>query len=364
MSSSQQVLDFIKRNDGIVKLRELRHFPQQLLNRLERNQSIEVVKIDGDWQVRINSVFDKKTSESPATINEKKHQSESKHQSKSTRKDCAQKPRTQKRLTKITPQVAPNPKPLRQRKPIQKKPTTCAKPKKIRIKPKRGYVYSREKILNLLATSEKALTAREIGESGLCGYKTSIYKTLNRLIELGDIVASSDKAKNRVFIDKDRVHLLQIKRTVRGREFVQMNRNRVLSYIKKEGRILKIADIVTATNITKKTAIRIVIFWGEAGDLTLIRDSERGNRLHFVPSENAELVTELMQLNELSTANQVRKILESTNRGVSIGDVLVAIGKGRRNGGCYKYIKKLFKQWGCKTYRQGCGLYYYLDGKI
>jgi len=354
MSSAQQALEFIKRNNGVVKLRELRHFPQQLLESLERNQSIEIVKIDGDWQARINSVFDQKTNESPITINANKHQ-------ESIRKDCAQKPRTQRRQIKATPQVVPDPKPLRQRKPIQKKPITCAKPKKIKIKPKRGYVYSKEKILNFLATSEKALTAREIVESGLCGYKTSVYKTLNRLIELGDVVASSDKAKNRVFIDKDRVHLLQVERIVRRREFVQMNRNRVLNYIKKEGRILEVADVVAATNITKKTAIRIVIFWGEAGDLTLIRDSERGNRLHFVPSENAELVTELMQLNELSTANQVRKILESTNRGVSIGDVLVAIGKGRRNGGCYKYIKKLFKQWGCKNYRQGCGLYYYLD---
>jgi hypothetical protein len=341
MSSPQQVLDFIKQNDGVVKLRELSHFPGQLLNRLERNQSIEVVKIDGDWQVRINSVFDKKINESPATINDEKPQSESKHQSEST-------------------QVAPDPKPLRQRKSRQKKPITCAKPRE----PKREYVYSREKILNLLATSEKALTAREIGESGLCGYRRSVYKTLNRLIELGDIVASSDKAKNRVFIDKNRVHLLQFERIARRREFVQTYRNRVLNYIKKEGRILEIADIVAATNITKKTAIRIVIFWGEAGDLTLIRDSERGNKLHFVPSGNPALVVQLMELDQQSTANQARRILESSDRGVSIGDVLVAMGKGRRNGGCYKYIKKLFEQWGCKTYRQGRGLYYYLDGKI
>ncbi len=356
MPSPQQVLEFIERNNGVVKLRELKHFPQQLLESLERNQSIEVVKIDGDWQVRINSEFDKKTNEPPATINVKKHQSES------IRKDCAQKPRTRRRPDKITPQVVPDPKPLRQRKLRQKKPITCVKPKeKTKIKPKREYVYSREKILNFLTASEKALTAREITESGLCGHKTSVYKTLNRLIELGDVVASSDTAKNRVFIDKNRVHLLQIERTVRRREFVQMNRNRVLNYIKKEVRILEVADIVAATNIEKKTVIRVVNFWGEAGDLTLIRDSERGNKLHFVPSDNPALVAQLMELDQLSTANQVRKILESSNKGMSVGDVMVVMGKGKKSGGSYKYIKKLFNQWGCKSYRQGCGLYYYLD---
>ncbi|MFM6604614.1 MAG: hypothetical protein ACKPHQ_08745, partial [Dolichospermum sp.] len=78
-------------------------------------------------------------------------------------------------------------------------------------------------------------------------------------------------------------------------------------------------------------------------------------------SDNTELVAKLVELDQLSTANQVRKILQSSNEGISIGDVMVAIGKGKRNGGSYKYIKKLFKQWGCKSYRQGCGLYYYLD---
>ncbi|MFM5957816.1 MAG: hypothetical protein ACKOQ2_11755 [Dolichospermum sp.] len=181
------------------------------------------------------------------------------------------------------------------------------------------------------------------------------------MIEIGAVVASSDTAKNRVFIGKNRVHLLQIERTVRRREAAQMNRNRVLNYIKKRGRILEVADVVAATNIAKKTVIRIIIFWGKAGDIILVRDSERGNKLRFVPSDNAKLVEKLMELDQLSTANQVRKILQSSNEGMSIGDVMVAIGKGKRNGGSYKYIKKLFKQWGCKSYRQGCGLYYYLD---
>ncbi|MFM6252046.1 MAG: hypothetical protein ACKPEQ_23355, partial [Dolichospermum sp.] len=116
-----------------------------------------------------------------------------------------------------------------------------------------------------------------------------------------------------------------------------MNRNKVLDYIKKEGRILEVADVVAATDITKKTVIRIIISWGKAGDITLIRDSERGNRLHFVPSDNIELVAKLVELDQLSTANQVRKILQSSNEGMSIGDVMIAIGKGKRNGGSYKY---------------------------
>jgi Fe2+ or Zn2+ uptake regulation protein len=282
------------------------------------------------------------------------------HQSESGKiicPDCIQTLRNQRLLTEIIPQH-PEPNPLRQRKPRQEKPI-IAKPQK-EAKPRAKYVSSIEKIRKLLQESEKALTAKEIVASGVCGHRTSVYKTLNRLIETGAVVASSDTAKNRVFIDKNRVYLLQIERTVRRHKFVQMNRNRVLNYIKRERRILTIADIVAATNITKKTVIRVVNFWGEAGDLTLIKVSERGNRLHFVPSDNAELVTELMELDQLSTANQVRKILESSDRGVSIGDVMVAMGKGRRNGGSYRYIKKLFEQWGCKTYRRGRGLYYYL----
>ena len=58
--------------------------------------------------------------------------------------------------------------------------------------------------------------------------------------------------------------------------------------------------------------------------------------------------------------NFSQNIESKSNRGVSIGDTLAALGKVR-NGGSYKYIKKLFEQWGCKTYRKGCGLYYYLD---
>ena len=265
------------------------------------------------------------------------------------------KPQEKRKSRQEEPIIA---KPLQQRKPRQEKPI-IAKPQK-EAKPRAKYVFSIESVRELLQESEKALTAKEIVASGVCGHRTSVYKTLKRLIEIGDVFASSDKAKNRVFIDKDRVHLLQVERTVKRREFVQMDRNRILNYIKKEGRILEVADIVSATNIAKKTVIRAVNFWGKAGDLTLIKVSKRGNRLHFVSSDNVELVTELMALDQLSTANQVRKILESRDRGVSIGDVMLAIGKGRRSGGSYKYIKKLFKQWGCKKYRQGCGFYYYL----
>ncbi|MFM6250887.1 MAG: hypothetical protein ACKPEQ_17380, partial [Dolichospermum sp.] len=67
-------------------------------------------------------------------------------------------------------------------------------------------------VLPLFGESEKALTVGEIIESGVCGHKTSVYKTLDRLIEIGAIVASSSTAKNRLFIGKNRVHLLQVKR--------------------------------------------------------------------------------------------------------------------------------------------------------
>ncbi|MFM6579203.1 MAG: hypothetical protein ACKPIX_06440 [Dolichospermum sp.] len=250
-------------------------------------------------------------------------------------------------------------KPTRQRRSSQEK-LIAVEPQK-EVKPRAKYVSSIKKIQKLLEESEKALTVGEIIESGVCGHKTSVYKTLDRLIEIGAIVASSSTAKNRLFIGKNRVHLLQVKRTIRRREAAQVNRNKVLDYIKKGGRILEVTDVVAATDITKKTVIRIIISLGKAGDITLIRDSERGNRLHFVPSNNTELVAKLVELDQLSTANQVRKILQSSNEGISIGDVMVAIGKGKRNGGSYKYIKKLFKQWGCKSYKQGCGLYYYLE---
>ncbi|MFM6917423.1 MAG: hypothetical protein ACKPKT_07605 [Dolichospermum sp.] len=250
-------------------------------------------------------------------------------------------------------------KPTRQRRSSQEK-LIAVEPQK-EVKPRAKYVSSIKKIQKLLEESEKALTVREIIESGVCGHKTSVYKTLDRLIEIGAVVASSDTAKNRLFIGKNRVHLFQVKRIIRRREAAQVNRNKVLDYIKKESRILEVADVVAATDITKKTVIRIIISLGKAGDITLIRDSERGNRLHFVPSDNTELVAKLVELDQLSTANQVRKILQSSNEGMSIGDVMIAIGKGKRNGGSYKYIKKLFKQWGCKSYKQGCGLYYYLE---
>lgn len=286
-------------------------------------------------------------------------------------KDCVQTLRNQKLITFIAqpkpekikvetlPKRTKTPKPP---KPEKIKVARIPKPPKLKIL-KAKEPLSKEKILNYLASSEKALTAKEIIESSQCGHRSTIYKTLGQLVECGDVVASSHKAKNRLFTDKDRVNLLEAKKPIRRREYAQMTRSRILTYIKRENRILEIADVVNATNITKKTVIRVVNFFQETGDLIVIKVSERGNKLHFVPADNDVLVKELMELDERSTANQVRSILESNDRGVSIGDVLVAMGKGRRNGGSYAYIKKLLEQWGCKAYRKGCGLNYYLESE-
>lgn len=127
--------------------------------------------------------------------------------------DCIQTLRNQRLLEIIQ---RPEPKPTRQRKPRQKEPITekpqeqrkprqekpiAVKPQK-EAKPRAKYVYSIEKIQKLLEGSEKALTVKEIVASGVCGHKTSVYRTLDRLIEIGAVVSSSDTAKNRVFIDK------------------------------------------------------------------------------------------------------------------------------------------------------------------
>ncbi|MFM6198463.1 MAG: hypothetical protein ACKPE1_04830 [Dolichospermum sp.] len=117
-------------------------------------------------------------------------------------------------------------KPTRQRRSSQEK-LIAVEPQK-EVKPRAKYVSSIKKIQKLLEESEKALTVREIIESGVCGHKTSVYKTLDRLIEIGAVVASSDTAKNRLFIGKNRVHLLQVKRIIRRREAAQVNRNKVL----------------------------------------------------------------------------------------------------------------------------------------
>lgn len=265
-------------------------------------------------------------------------------------KDCVQTLKNQRLLVEVTPQIIKSsPKLPRKKKPIKPK---NLEPRSVR---------SKKKMLDCIKSSEKALTAKELIESYQLGRKTTVYKILSRLVKCGDIIGSPDKAKNRAFIDKDRVHLLQARQPVRQNEYAKLNRTRVLNYVKRENRILEIADVVNATNITKKTVIRVVNFLEETGDLACIKASERGNKLHFVPTSNALLVQQLKELDQLSTPNRARRILESkSNRGISIGDTLAALGKNRRNGS-YKYIKKLFEQWGCKTYRKGCGLYYYLD---
>ena len=249
----------------------------------------------------------------------------------------------------------PEPKPTRQRNPDQKKPIAVKPPKEAKPSPENGY-----SIQKLLEESEKALTAKEIAALVVCGHKRSVHRILKRLIELGTVVASSETVRNRLFIDKNRVHLLQSRHTFKQGQYAKTSQTRILDYAKSKDRILEIADIVHGTNVTKKTAIRIVKFWGDAGDLTLTR-SPKGNKLYFVPSDNAELVAKLTELEQSFTVNRVREILESSDGGVSIGDVMTAIGRGRRNGGSYVYIRKLFKEWGCKSYKQGCGLYYYLD---
>ena len=234
-------------------------------------------------------------------------------------------------------------------KPVREK---TVKEKKIRI----GR-YPR-KVLNLIKESDKALTASEIIKN-TCGHKNTIYKVINQLISSGDIVGS-DKTKDRLFIDKDRADLLQVKRDREIKQRRTKTPEKILNYIRKQNRILTCFDVAKGISINKKTVIRTVRLLEERGVISLIRIFEKGGSFYFAASDNPQLVQQLTEVDQQSTASQVRKFLESNTGGVSIGDALVAIGKKRRNGGSYNYIKKLFEQWGCETYKKGYGLYYYL----
>lgn len=330
MSGAQQVLEFIKRNDGVVKLRELRHFPQQLLQSLERNQSIEIVKIDGDWQARINSIFDKKQDDLPSAINVEKR--------------------------------------LKVEKPIAvkvKKPVAVKAKKPVAVKIKKAKIFQGRSSSNLsnlfdfIKASRYPLTIKKILEKQNLGCKNTIYKNICRLIKEEKIVSSGRGKKQ--YIDKDRAHLLERQKPVRTS--IKRSRKIILEFVKGRSQISTTQDVVAATGITKRTVTGVIKYYAKRGDLVLLIDSDRGNKFYFVSADNPKLAEELKRLEEDYPINKVRKILENSGAPMTIGEISEALGKKKRCGGASSlYLKKIVHKLGCKAQKRGNGFAYYLEG--
>jgi hypothetical protein len=171
MPNTAQVLQFIGRRNGYVRVRELQIFPPALIQSLERSKLIKILKEGREWIVQSVSAFEKKEE-----INSKIS-------------------RQEKVVEKL-------PKPIKG----GKRKTAKARISPTKIKEKKPKVDIKAQVYSFILASEQGIFSKDILDAKICS-KVTLHKYLNLLMEEGSVIAD-DKQKNRLYIDKDRAHLL------------------------------------------------------------------------------------------------------------------------------------------------------------
>ena len=171
MPNTAQVLQFIGRRNGSVGVRELQIFPFSLIQSLERSKLIKILKEGGEWRIQSVSAFEKKEE-----INSKI-------------------PRQEKVVEKL-------PKPIKG----EKRKTAKARISPTKIEEKKPKVDIKAQVRSFILASEHPLLSTDILDAKICA-KVTLHKYLNLLMEEGSVIAD-DKQKHRLYIDKDRAHLL------------------------------------------------------------------------------------------------------------------------------------------------------------
>ena len=159
MPNTAQVLQFIGRRNGSVRVRELQIFPPALIQSLERSKLIKILKEDGEWRIQSVSAFEKKV-------------------------------------------VEKLPKPIKG----ERKKTAKARISPTKIEEKKPKVDIKAQVYSFILASKFPLLSKDILDAKICA-KVTLHKYLNLLMEEGSVIAD-DKQRHRLYIDKDRAHLL------------------------------------------------------------------------------------------------------------------------------------------------------------
>lgn len=255
MSSPQQVIDFLKARGGFANLRELNHFPINILNSLQTQQYIEITGKLGCYEVHL--VCDKFESKGLEII----------------------KP-TQ---SIIQPQTKPK------------------KPPRVKIKQKNQvtvsrYAQIRDLILKEIKNAEQPMSALELRDKFPTMKPRAIAYHLSRLENM-NLVKSVDW-NTRLWVDADKEYLLQ--KTLNTYVGRYENKTVVLNILKSADQAMSVADIISKSPLTIKcthtTLRKILQLFVNTG---LVKSAKYQDRItYFALVSNEVALTDLKRLKQ------------------------------------------------------------------
>lgn len=264
--------------------------------------------------------------------------------------DCFTMFKNQRLIHVIVPEPEPEPEKEPKTKPV--KPN-----KKVRLQPK-----NKEKLVyDFIVSSPNAVFAKDIITAGICSIN-AVYRHLRILKNKGLVKSSAGLGRFARYVDTEREHLL--KRF--GRVSIEQTekwRNNVEAFINNSTEVLTVELLINALGRNDKALIRAVKYLAKYNRIKLIVDSKsKGNRLLFCSNQKKDLVQQLEELESNSTKNRAKEeLLKAGREGLSMSELMRRLGVNPRSGGTLKYLKRLAKEWGCKSYPKGSAKIYYFE---
>ena len=253
MFNPQQVIDFLKARGGFANLRELNHFPFNILNSLQAQQYINITGKSGCYQVYlICDKFESKGQEISQSVQ-----------------------------TIIQP------------------PTKLKKPPQVKIKQKKvttvsRYAEIRDSILKEIKNAEKPMSALELRDKFPTMSSRAIAYHLGRLENM-KLVKSVDW-NTRLWVDADKEYLLQ--KTLNTYVGRHENKTTILNILKSADIAMSVADIInkvpTDVKRTHTTLRKILQLFVNTGLVKSAKYRDRTTYFALVSNESA-----LTHLNKL-----------------------------------------------------------------
>lgn len=250
-------------------------------------------------------------------------------------------------------------------KPIKTKPNKS--PQQPRpIKPKVNGIklqpQSKERMVyDFIVSSPKPVFAKDIINAGICS-NNIVYTHLKIIRNKGLIKSSPGLGRFVRYIDTEREHLLgnfgriSIGQTKRWRDKVE-------TFINKSNEILTVEILINSLGRDNKAIVRAVKYLSSKDKIKLIVDPKNiGHRLLFCSNQQKHLVQQLDDLESNSTKNRAKEeLIKAGKEGLSMTELMRRLGVNPKSGGTLKYLKRLTKEWGCKSYPKGSAKIYYFE---
>lgn len=256
MSSPQQVIDFLKARGGVVNLRELNHFPFNILNSLQLEQYINITGKLGGYEVHlIHDKFEIKEQEIAEPTQ-----------------------------TIIQPPTKP------------KKSSQVKIKQKNQVTKKARYKEIRESILKEIKRAEQPMSAMELKDKFPTMTPRSIAYHLSRLENM-NLVKSVDW-NTRLWVDVDKEYLLQ--KTLNNYIGRYENKTIILNILKSADQAMSVADIINESALTVKctgtTLRKILQLFVNTG---LVKSAKYQDRItYFALVSNEPALTHLNKLKQ------------------------------------------------------------------